>query len=298
MQKKNPQVTIGMPVLNGGDGLAQALDSLLGQTFQEFEIIISDNNSEDSTQEICQRYIDKDSRIKYFRQCKTLSASANFGFSLFKAESPFFMWAADDDYWAPSFIEKNYINLLNNKLAVASQSKVLFVRDGIYSNYSGGTYQLISSTAQNLANFFRNPSDNSRFYGVYRTEVLQKIFPKQHFHAFDWAVSAATINLGHHLEVDETLMIREQTPNANYEKAVLRDHKFIVFRTFPILFMTYYLFINNFIKFNKEITYLIIRLNIYMHCLFGVYRFRKFSEKVVSGEAKWIKVLDSFFLNK
>ena len=48
-----PLVTIGLPVYNGGQFLATALDSLLGQTFTDFELIISDNASTDATEEIC-----------------------------------------------------------------------------------------------------------------------------------------------------------------------------------------------------------------------------------------------------
>ena len=51
-----PRVSIGLPVYNGADFLEEALDSLLAQTFEDFELIISDNASTDRTQEICQAY--------------------------------------------------------------------------------------------------------------------------------------------------------------------------------------------------------------------------------------------------
>ena len=284
-----------MPVLNGGEGLAEALDSLLNQSFKDFQIIISDNNSEDKTHKICQLYMSKDSRIRYYRQADTLTASANFKFVLFEANTPYFMWAADDDCWAPSFIEKNYHNLLNNRLAVASQSKVVFVKDGVFSNYSGGTYSLVGNSSQNLTSFFSNPSDNSRFYGLFRTEVLKSIFPSKHFHAFDWAVSSATLNIGHHLELNEILMVRSQTPNENYENAVLRDHKALIFRIFPILYMTCYILIKRYIKLDVRVVYRLLRLNIYLHCLFGVYRSEKFSLSVLNGTSKCLKFLDKIF---
>ena len=53
---RNPQVSIGMPVYNGDQYIREALDSLLAQTFTDFELIISDNASTDRTSEICREY--------------------------------------------------------------------------------------------------------------------------------------------------------------------------------------------------------------------------------------------------
>ena len=60
---KHPIVSIGLPVYNGEDFLKYALDSLLSQTFRDFEIIISDNASIDLTSKICEEYKKKDNRI-------------------------------------------------------------------------------------------------------------------------------------------------------------------------------------------------------------------------------------------
>ncbi len=65
MQGNLPLVSIGMPVFNGEDFLEAALESLLAQTFTDFEIILADNASSDRTPEICQAYAAKDVRICY-----------------------------------------------------------------------------------------------------------------------------------------------------------------------------------------------------------------------------------------
>lgn len=94
-----------MPVYNGSKYLVQALDSLLSQTWSDFELIISDNASTDDTEAICKSYASLDSRIRYFRQPENLGALANFEFLLNKAQGQFFMWAAADDIWDPQWIE-------------------------------------------------------------------------------------------------------------------------------------------------------------------------------------------------
>jgi glycosyltransferase involved in cell wall biosynthesis len=62
-----PRVRIGLPAYNGERHLPAALDSLLAQTYGDFELIISDNASTDRTEEICREYAARDSRIRYHR---------------------------------------------------------------------------------------------------------------------------------------------------------------------------------------------------------------------------------------
>jgi glycosyltransferase involved in cell wall biosynthesis len=104
-EKKIPLVSIGMPVYNGEKYIRDAIDSILAQSFRNFELIISDNFSTDSTQKICETYLKKDTRIKYIKQPKNLGASSNFKFVLKKAVGEFFMWAAHDDFWDKNWLE-------------------------------------------------------------------------------------------------------------------------------------------------------------------------------------------------
>lgn len=97
-------VSIGMPVYNGEKYIREALDSLLGQSFANFELIISDNASTDGTEGICLKYAAQDARIRYIRQPKNLGALANFKFVLDEAQGEHFMWAAADDVWDPQWI--------------------------------------------------------------------------------------------------------------------------------------------------------------------------------------------------
>lgn len=105
-----PRVSIGMPVFNGERYLASALDSLLAQTFSDFELIVSDDASTDNTAKICCEYAERDNRVRYVRQPRNLGWVENFHFVLEKAQGEFFMWAAHDDKWDSQWIEE----LLNN----------------------------------------------------------------------------------------------------------------------------------------------------------------------------------------
>ena len=61
-----PRVSIALPVYNGENYVRKALDSLLAQSYKDFEILIGDNASTDGTQNICESYAEQDSRIRYY----------------------------------------------------------------------------------------------------------------------------------------------------------------------------------------------------------------------------------------
>ena len=116
MSAKLPQVSIGMPLYNEETYLPQALDSLLGQDFTDFELVISNNASEDATQDICLDYAGRDARIRYFRNEVSLGSTENFN-RVFKLSSgKYFMWASGHDLWAPRFLSRCVDVLENNDL--------------------------------------------------------------------------------------------------------------------------------------------------------------------------------------
>ena len=62
------KISIGIPVYNGEQYIKDTIDSLLSQTFKNFEVIISDNASTDSTKKKCLDYVAQDNRIHYIQQ--------------------------------------------------------------------------------------------------------------------------------------------------------------------------------------------------------------------------------------
>src|SRR5690242_5362454 len=94
-------VTIGLPVYNGADHLALALDSLLAQDYAAIEVIISDNASTDGTRALCEAYTRRDPRVRYTRNDTNIGPNANFLRVLELASCDHFMWAAHDDVWSP-----------------------------------------------------------------------------------------------------------------------------------------------------------------------------------------------------
>lgn len=102
-----PKVTIGVPTYNRPELLRQALKRLVNQTYPNFEIVVSDNCSDD--EQLIQSIVDEHhalGRIRLVRQKQNLGAIRNLKFLLDQATSPYFMWAADDDLLENTFVEK------------------------------------------------------------------------------------------------------------------------------------------------------------------------------------------------
>jgi glycosyltransferase involved in cell wall biosynthesis len=95
-----------MPVFNGEKYLKEALDSILTQTYSDFELVISDNASTDRTEHICREYAAKDRRIRYYRNEKNIGAPKNFNRVFELSSGEYFKWATYDDVHAPEYLQK------------------------------------------------------------------------------------------------------------------------------------------------------------------------------------------------
>ena len=171
----SPKVSIGMPVYNGGKYIREALDSLLAQTFTDFELIISDNASIDETPTICRRYAARDPRIRYVRQRENCGYMANFHFVLDEAGGGYFMWAAADDRWDIGWLAA-LVKRLDPSVSVAFGSIVHFQDD----DKKGSRITLNPLRGSRILRILRyyfwsewGPKPNV-IYGLYRTTELRK----------------------------------------------------------------------------------------------------------------------------
>ncbi|MCB0187328.1 MAG: glycosyltransferase family 2 protein, partial [Caldilineaceae bacterium] len=109
-----PRVSIGLAVYNGEPYLADAIRSILSQSFTNFELIISDNASTDRTAAICQEFAARDSRIRYSRNATNIGGANNENRTFRLARGEYFRWAAHDDICAPELLEKSVAVLDQN----------------------------------------------------------------------------------------------------------------------------------------------------------------------------------------
>lgn len=121
---ERPLVSIGLPVYNGAQFLARALDSLLAQDWPNLEVVVSDNGSSDSSAVIADSYARRDPRLRVLRSASNQGVSANFSRVLEAARGHYFMWAACDDWWDPRFVSRMAAALERTPSAVVAMSAV------------------------------------------------------------------------------------------------------------------------------------------------------------------------------
>lgn len=228
--KLYPKLTIGLPVYNGEIFLHQCLDSILKQTFSDFELIISDNASTDSTRKICAQYVTKDNRIKYFRQDVNIGIHRNFNFLLNQAKSEYFAWTAVDDYLSPDFMEKNLTILESNKHIVSSMGKIVpydssflkinsdiiettkypkFIRNYVKQHRHKkmmDTFSVSGDFDKKFRLFLKKTKSLGRFYGVHRTSQLEKCIIEKPFINVEVSVFLNLLNLGDFYEEQSTIL--------------------------------------------------------------------------------------------
>jgi glycosyltransferase involved in cell wall biosynthesis len=176
MSSDLPLVSIGVPVYNGEKYITRALDSLLAQEYRNYEIVISDNASTDQTQEILKEYAAKHPCIRTHTHFENVGAQENFRTVLRLARGEYFMWAADDDYWQPSFLPV-LVNELNNHpdsgVAMCAVESVhengTLHRTVRFSGKADPNSKNFLSMALGLASPIKY---NLYFYGLFRRELL------------------------------------------------------------------------------------------------------------------------------
>jgi glycosyltransferase involved in cell wall biosynthesis len=99
-------VSIGLPVRNGERYLGEAVGSVLDQDYVRLELVISDNASDDGTEEICRQFARSDARIRYHRQSQDIGLVANFNTVLHLARGTYFKWLGDDDRLTPNYVTR------------------------------------------------------------------------------------------------------------------------------------------------------------------------------------------------
>ena len=103
--RTSPLVSIGLPVYNGARHIERAVKAVLAQTYEDLELIISDNASTDETYEICDQLARADDRIRLLANERNMGAAANFNAVFLQSAGRYFKWLGHDDFLEPTAIE-------------------------------------------------------------------------------------------------------------------------------------------------------------------------------------------------
>lgn len=212
-----PAVSIGLPVNNGSNYLRDALDSILSQTFKDFELIISDNGSTDNTWAICRSYAEKDSRIRFHRNGENLGAAWNFNRVFHLARGKYFQWACHDDVWTSTMLER-YVQVLDQMSdVVLCYSKTAYIDEHgkpIRKNIARPFLQ-DKKTHQRFKLFLKyhiHPNECNPVLGLFRARILGKTPLIGRYPASDMILLGEILLHGEFHEIPEYLFLRRDHP--------------------------------------------------------------------------------------
>jgi glycosyltransferase involved in cell wall biosynthesis len=212
-----PRLSIGMPVYNGEPFLAEALDSILGQTFGDFEVIISDNASTDSTQDICRMYMARDARIRYCRNETNLGAARNYNRVFDLSSGEYFKWAAADDVCAPEYLAR-CVAVLDKQPEVIlcyPRTTIIDAHGTVIRPYEDGLDLRSPSVSHRFRWAINRTGECNAVFGVIRANVLRRTPLIGNYPASDRVLLVDLTLYGQFCEVPERLFFRRQHARAS-----------------------------------------------------------------------------------
>jgi glycosyltransferase involved in cell wall biosynthesis len=207
------RLTLGLPVYNGERFLAQAVDALLGQTFTDFELIISDNASTDGTEQIARGYQAADERVRYLRHPVNRGSAFNHNIVVAQARGEFFKWASDDDLYAPDLLQRCVEALDARPDVVLAHAWTAFIDET--GEVSGAQDYPLETDVDDPVIRFRSllyTQGGDDIYGVVRTSVMQAVEPHGSYHNADRTLVAELGLQGRFHQVPEPLYFRRDHP--------------------------------------------------------------------------------------
>lgn len=211
---RSPLISIGLPVFNGEAYLAAALDSLLSQTYEHFEIIIGDNASTDLTQQICRFYLAKDDRIRYYRHEKNLGAAFNFNFVFAQSGGEYFKWASYDDLIAPGFLEQclEILQRENGVVLAYTHTNNIDESGQVTDFYADDLDLRQKSASQRFRKFLATPGQCHPVFGLFRTGILSNTALIGNYPRSDRNLIGEMALWGEIAEIPERLFFRRHHP--------------------------------------------------------------------------------------
>jgi glycosyltransferase involved in cell wall biosynthesis len=181
---------------------------VLTQTHQDFELLISDNASEDDTEELCRKYVEHDSRVRYFRQPNNLGPIGNFNWLLAQPQTEFVLMLADDDW-----LDSDYIA---HCLAIIERDQALSIVTGATRYFEGdappdlvlNTNLTESSGSRRVLRYLRHSWSSAAFYGLLRTSAVKDALPIPNVMGADWIFVSALSFAGQVLTTTDTHLNR------------------------------------------------------------------------------------------
>jgi glycosyltransferase involved in cell wall biosynthesis len=229
MNSSSPRVSVGLPVFNGERFIEAAIRGVLTLTYEDLELVISDNASADRTSEICRDYAARDKRVVYHREDTNIGAKANFNRTFELSRGTYFKWAAADDVCGPRYLART-VNVLdrdpsvilahcrsaviNAEGQVVDQQELkdrLVIDNGIQCNVSPNDRERRLHDPRAPVRFGEILLDTFwcfEIFALIRRKGMLATYPKGQFYGSDKVMLAQLSLMGRFVEIDDVQFFR------------------------------------------------------------------------------------------
>lgn len=205
-----PLAAIGVPVFNGERWLRSTVESLLEQSFNNLEVVISDNASTDKTAEICAALCAADNRVRYVRNPENVGLFRNYDLAFHSTNSEYFKWCAVGDLCDRTFIAKSVAILekFNDVVLVHSRTKLIGDIPDNPERYAVELNLIDDDPVVRFCDYLNKVRLNNVMNGLMRSKELKKTSLNRVFHASDKCMMAELALRGKFVEIPEDLFLR------------------------------------------------------------------------------------------
>jgi len=226
-----PKISVGMPIYNSAATIGASIESLLGQSFGNFELIISDNASTDATREVVEAYRQRDGRIRYERQPFNIGANPNYTYLVRLARGEFFKWSSSSDWCAPSFLERCLAELVahDDTVLVVPRTRLFRNNPDSSEDYPSDIEILDDLPSARLQRLISTMDLNNAMNGLIRTSALRRTRLIDPYMSADVVLMGHLALLGKFRLLNERLFYRRMEPataTSLQDPAAVRKHHY------------------------------------------------------------------------
>lgn len=213
-------MSVGLPVYNGERYLAEAIDSILCQDYEDLELIICDNGSTDATRLIARDAARRDARVSFHRSETNRGAAWNYNRAAALACGRYFKWAAHDDVLMPGFLSACVAVLEARPHVVLAYTRAVDV-DGVghvVHEHDLPPYATAPTPSARARQVLLDPSPCMESFGLIRADSLRATRLIGPYTSSDRTLFLELALLGEFYEVPEVLFLHRQHPNRSVNR--------------------------------------------------------------------------------
>lgn len=207
---KVPKVSIGLPVYNGEAHLARSLESLLAQTFEDIEIVVSDNHSTDATESICRDFMARDPRIRYVGNDRNRGVAWNFNNAFRQSNGRYFKWASCNDIHDARYVQQCLEALESDPRAVLAYAKTRIIDEhgAVMGEYEDNLDLPWPDAPRRFREYLARVGLCNALFGLMRPEIVRRTGKLANFQGSDMVFLGELTLYGTFVEVPEYLFYR------------------------------------------------------------------------------------------